>query len=108
LWPAESDPFRSPAPAWNEVAGPPQVTGEQQVEMIRDFLFGLPPDAAFPKPGQEATSPLVKAAPAEQLRSELEDNKAPGKGGKDNKKKPAPPPKPANKKTGALPGPSRM
>jgi hypothetical protein len=70
LWPSESDPFRSPSLAWNKVPGFPAVTGEQQAEMVRDFLFGLPPNVAFPLPGQEADSPLVRKAPPEQPKAE--------------------------------------
>lgn len=62
LWPSESDPFLTPPAAWNKVSDFPKVTGEQQVEMVRDFLFSLPRDAVFPKAGEEADSPLVKKA----------------------------------------------
>ncbi|HZF56712.1 MAG TPA: cytochrome c [Polyangiaceae bacterium] len=62
-WPSESDPFLSPAPAWTKVPNFPAVTSEQQAEMVRDFLFGLPRDAVFPPVGAEATSPLVRNTP---------------------------------------------
>jgi cytochrome c2 len=96
-WPSESDPFLSPAPAWNHIPSFPAVTGEEQVEMVRDFLFGLPPDAVFPRAGEEAGSPLVTkptlAMPAEGDKEEKKDAK--GKAA-------------APKRTGQAPGPARM
>ncbi|MEJ7728936.1 MAG: c-type cytochrome [Polyangiaceae bacterium] len=105
-WPAESDPFRSPAQAWDKApfpAGPwgDQATVELQVEAVRDFLFGLPSNAVFPPPGQEAASPLVRSAPAEAPAAEA----APAEGGKPGPgDKPAPKPGAVPKKTGMLPG----
>ena len=102
-WPSESDPFRSPAPAWNKVPGFPGVTGEQQVEMVRDFLFGLPRDAVFPPPGAEADSPLVKKQPASEPQATTENDKGDkgDKGDKTKKEK-------EKKRTGQLSVPARM
>src|ERR1700733_13362936 len=69
LWPSETDPFASDTPNWHKVPGPEGVTSEQQAEMVRDFLFSLPPDAVFPKAGEEADSPLVKKMTPEQLKA---------------------------------------
>lgn len=96
MWPSESDPFRSPPNAWNKIPGFPEVTAEQQAEMVRDFLFGLPPNAVFPKPGEEASSPLVKRSI--EPRADAKDKKDKAEKGKE---------KPA-KKTGALSGPARF
>ncbi|MEZ4302746.1 MAG: c-type cytochrome, partial [Polyangiaceae bacterium] len=63
MWPSESDPFLSPTPTWNKVPFRP-VTGEEQAELVRDFLFGLHPDSVWPVAGEEATSPLVTGQPA--------------------------------------------
>jgi cytochrome c551/c552 len=101
MWPAESDPFRSPPAAWTKVPDFPQVTTEQQVEMVRDFLFSLPPDAVFPKPGEEVLSPLVmKKPPIEQTQADKDDkdDKDKDKGGKGKDQKPAP------KRSGRLEG----
>jgi hypothetical protein len=108
-WPAESDPFRSPAPLWNKVPGFPQVTTEQQVEMVRDFLFSLPPDAVFPKPGEEALSPLVTKRPVEQPQAAKDEKNDKAKGDKDKGKgdkgkAPAAPPK----RTGRADGPAHL
>jgi hypothetical protein len=99
MWPAESDPFRSPAPVWEKVPWPGgQITTEQQVETVRDFLFGLPQGAVFPRPGEEASSPLVKTPAPEAPRSEVEEPKGKDKDkGKDKKKK-----------TGAIQGPAHL
>ncbi len=87
LWPSESDPFLTPPAAWNKVADFPKVTGEQQVEMVRDFLFSLPKDAVFPKAGEEADSPLVKKViPAPQPEADAAEKKD-GEGKDKDKKK---------------------
>ena len=50
---------------------PRGVTGEKQAEMVRDFLFGLPPDAVFPATVADvADSPLVKKLSPEQLKAD--------------------------------------
>jgi hypothetical protein len=91
-WPSESDPFLSPAPAWTKVPNFPPTTSEQQVEIVRDFLFGLPRDAVFPPIGGEATSPLVKGTPAqpgpgaEAAGEEKDTGKDKDKKGKDPKR----------------------
>jgi cytochrome c2 len=97
MWPSESDPFRSPALAWNKVPGFPAVTVEEQATMVRDFLFGLPPNATFPLPGQEADSPLVRKALPEQPKAEGEQAPADKAKAKDK-----------NKRTGQRPFPVRM
>lgn len=103
MWPSESDPFRSPTPKWNKVQGFPEVTVERQVEMVRDFLFGLTPDSKWPALGQEAASPLVKQPSLEAPTSEAADDKdADKKDGKDTKDKDK------KKRTGAIPGPARL
>jgi len=94
LWPTESDPFRSPPPNWNKVQGFPGITVERQVEMVRDFLFGLRPDSKWPVLGEEASSPLVKPHVLEGPRSEADDK---DKDNKDKDKK---------KRTGAVQGPA--
>jgi mono/diheme cytochrome c family protein len=101
LWPSEGDPFLAPPADWKVVPTPPGVTtGEQQVEMVRDFLFGLPEHAVFPKPGEEADSPLVKkVAPAEAKAQPDEKDK----GKKDDKAKGKNPPPP--RRAGQVPGP---
>jgi cbb3-type cytochrome oxidase cytochrome c subunit len=101
MWPSESDPFRSPSAAWTKVPNFPQVTTEQQVEMVRDFLFSLSPDAVFPAIGQEAGSPLVKQMPPEQPRSEAE------RGEKSKNKEPEKGKKPV-KRTGRIQGPAHL
>lgn len=63
LWPSEGDPFLSEVPRWTKAKAPEGITSERQVEIVRDFLFSLPPDAVFPKAGEEAGSPLVVDAP---------------------------------------------
>jgi cytochrome c2 len=99
-WPSESDPFRSPAPAWNKVPGFPATTTEQQVDLVRDFLFGLPRDAIFPAPGAEADSPLVKKAPAQQPQAAEEETDEKAKDKDKDKAK-------DKKRTGQLSQPSR-
>jgi len=82
LWPSESDPFLSDLPKWDKVPFRP-VTVEEQVELVRDFLFTLKADSVFPPVGQEATSPLVTGQPAQAPKAENEKDKAkagPGKG----------------------------
>ncbi len=102
-WPSESDPFRSPALAWTKVADFPAVTTEQQAEMVRDFLFSLPPDAVFPKAGDEASSPLVKKPSAADMQA-AKDAKD-DKGDKDKKDKDK---KDKNKQTGRIEGPAHL
>jgi hypothetical protein len=74
--------------------------------MVRDFLFGLPRDAVFPPIGGEATSPLVKGAPAqpEPGAEAAGDEKDTGKDtGKDKDKKSKDP-----KRTGQIGVPARL
>lgn len=100
FWPAESDPFRSPAPAWDKVPWPGgAITTEEQVEAVRDFLFSLKDGDVFPRAGEEADSPLVKRAGAEAPKPEAAAE-GKGKDKKDKDKKP--------KKTGSVPGPARF
>ena len=60
-FPGESDPFLSPAPGWKLVEGFPAVTGEEQVEIVRDFLYGMPAGVPFPAVGED---PMVFTLPA--------------------------------------------
>jgi hypothetical protein len=106
-WPSESDPFLSPPPAWNKVPGFPAVTSEQQVEMVRDFLYGLPRDAVFPKAGEEADSALVKNRPVEQPTAEAEGDKG-DKGDKAKDQKDEKDKKKDPKRTGQISVPARM
>jgi cytochrome c2 len=103
LWPSETDPFASDTPDWHKVRGPEGVTSEQQAEMVRDFLFSLPPDAVFPKGGEEADSPLVKKMTPDQIKAAAEgagNDKDKDKKDKDKKKNP--------RRAGALQGPARF
>jgi cytochrome c551/c552 len=99
MWPAESDPFLSPAPAWNKVPFRP-VTGEEQAEIVRDFLFSLKPDSTFPPVGEEATSPLVTGQLVAKAETEADKAKEKDKAAKDKAAKDK-----AGKKTGAIVGP---
>jgi hypothetical protein len=57
LW---SDPY-GPALPWDKVSvTPAPKTGDDQIEMVRDFLFTLQPDTVWPKAGEEAKSPVVQ------------------------------------------------
>src|SRR5262249_19680604 len=57
LW---SDPYATPLP-WDKVAvTPAPKSGEDQIEMVRDFLFTLTPDTVWPKSGEEAKSAVVQ------------------------------------------------
>jgi cytochrome c551/c552 len=63
MWPSEPDPFLSTTPNWNKVPFR-QVNNEEQVELVRDFLFGLKPDSVWPTTvGEVAASPLVTGQP---------------------------------------------
>ncbi len=103
LWPSETDPFSSDVPAWTKVPAPEEgITSERQAEMVRDFLFSLPPDAVFPKAGEEADSPLVKKMTAEQLKA------AADAAGNDKDKKDKDKDKKKNRRQGAIQGPARF
>ncbi len=128
MWPSESDPFLSGPAAWNKVPAPKDVTVDQQVELVRNFLFSLPQNAKFPTPGDEANSPLVKgASPSEEVAAEdapaddaapAEEPKPEPKKGKNGKPAPKKPPGPAKppvrgpakppKKTGQGPVPANL
>jgi cytochrome c2 len=103
LWPAEGDPFLGKLPDWNLAPTPEGVTtGEQQVEIVRDFLFGLPPNAVFPPAGEEASSPLVHTPAPGELKAQEDDK---DKGKKDDKGKGKnPPPRRAGQALGPLHG----
>ena len=63
MWPSEGDPFLSKTPAWNKVPFH-EVSSEDQVELVRDFLFSLKPDSVWPATVAEVpTSPLVTGQP---------------------------------------------
>jgi hypothetical protein len=87
LW---AEPF-GPALAWDKASvNPPPKTGEDQVEMMRDFLFTLRPDSVWPKAGDEAKSQVVQGGPEGPAGPSAEVEK-PEKGkGKPAKGKPAP------------------
>lgn len=113
LWPTEQDPFLSKVPEWKATpssVGIHGVTGEAQAEMVRDFLFSLPPDAKFPTSLAEvADSPLVKPPSPGGAKAEADTEKDK----KDKKGKPEPPGKGKVKaknprKTGAIQGPARF
>ena len=81
LWAGEQDPFLSKAPDWKLVPGFEDYTGEQQAEAVRDFLFGLPPGALFPKAGEELSSPLVRPQPIAGPEAGKKNDKAKQTGG---------------------------
>ncbi len=102
IWPSESDPFISGPQNWNHIAGYPTVTAEQQVEMVRDFLFSLPADAKFPATLDEvADSPLVKKRSLEQAAAAAADKGDKAKDKSKDKKLPL-------KKTGRIDGPAHL
>jgi cytochrome c551/c552 len=88
LFATEQDPFISKVPDWNLAPAPAEgITSEMQAEMVRDFLFGLTPDAKFPETVADvAESPLVKARAPEQMKAEVEPADGKDKG-KDKDKK---------------------
>lgn len=105
-WPSESDPFISGAQNWSHIPGYPVVTAEQQVEMVRDFLFSLPADAKFPATLEEvAESPLVKKRSLEQAAAAATDKGKDDKGKDKDKGKDT---KPPVKKTGRIDGPAHL
>ncbi len=62
LWP---DPY-GPALNWDKtITVPKPETGEDQVDLLRDFLFTLKPDTVWPKAGEEAKSAIVQGPPSE-------------------------------------------
>ena len=106
LWATEQDPFISKTPVWTKAPGPEGVTSEMQAEMVRDFLFGLAPDAVFPATIDDvADSPLVKNAPAAEAKAEADTGKDKDKKDKDKKDKKD---KDKKKKVGAIQGPARF
>ncbi len=89
LWPSESDPFLSPPGAWNKAPSPVNdITGEQQAEMVRDFLFQMPQGVPFPAVGSEADSPLVKKHLLDAPKAETDKDKKDKDKDKKDKKKP--------------------
>jgi cytochrome c2 len=97
LW---SDPYKGPLP-WDKVpVTPAPKSGEDQIDMVRDFLFTLQPDSVWPKAGEEAKSQVVQGGPSEEGGPSAQVDK-PEKGGKGNK--PGKQPKqPAPKKHGSI------
>ena len=62
LW---SEPY-GPALPWDKATlSPKPHSGEDQVEVMRDFLYTLRPDTVWPKAGEEAKSPVVQGGPSE-------------------------------------------
>lgn len=79
LWPSEGDPFISKTPTWNKVPFR-ELTSEDQVDLVRDFLFSLKPDSVWPATVEEvATSPLVTGQPV-SAKAETEADKKPQTG----------------------------
>jgi hypothetical protein len=79
-----------------------------QAEMVRDFLFGLAPNAVFPATVDEvADSPLVKNAPAAEAKAEADTDKGKDKKDKDKKGKDKKD-KDKKRKVGAVQGPARF
>jgi cytochrome c2 len=103
LW---ADPYGAPLP-WNKAhVAPAPAAGEDQVRMVRDFIFSLRPDSVWPKAGEEAKSPLVQGSGPEGAVAAEEEKGAAGTG-KGKGKKGEPPAKKAPKKHGEIGGPSR-
>ena len=75
------------------------MTGEEQAELVRDFLFALKPDSVFPPVGEEATSPLVTGQVVAKADAEA-DKAAKDKAAKDKAKDAG-----KGKTTGAVVGP---
>jgi cytochrome c2 len=85
LW---AEPY-GPALPWDKtVTVPKPKTGEDQVDLVRDFLYTLRPDTVWPKAGEEAKSPVVQGGPSEaeaggpSAAVEKPEKPAKGKGGK--------------------------
>jgi cytochrome c2 len=105
LW---GEPFGPPL-VWDKAAvTPPPKTGEDQIDLLRDFLFTLAPDSVWPKQGDEAQSAIVRGAPARPDGPSAEVESLGEKTG-DRTRKPAAPGKgkAAPKKSGSVstPGP---
>ena len=108
LWGTEQDPFISKVPEWKLAPGPEGVTSEMQAEMVRDFLFGLAPDAKFPASVADvASSPLVKNLSPEQRKAMAADGDADPSKDKNDKKGKADKAK-GKKQTGQIQGPARL
>jgi hypothetical protein len=87
LW---SDPYGPPL-SWDKVGvTPAPKSGEDQIELLRDFLFTLQPDSVWPKPGEEAKSQVVQggASGEEGPSAQAEKPEKGGKGNKPGKQKP--------------------
>jgi len=103
LW---SEPFGPPL-AWNKAPlTPAPKIGEDQVEVVRDFLFALRPDSVWPKAGEEGKSAIVLSGPEGAPSGPSADNEKPEKGEKGGKGKAPPKGKPAPKKHGGIGTPS--
>jgi hypothetical protein len=79
LW---SEPF-GPALTWDKATlSPPAKTGEDQVDVVRDFLFTLRPDSVWPKAGDEAKSGVVQGGSEGAAAGPSAEAEKPEKGGK--------------------------
>ncbi|HKQ71899.1 MAG TPA: c-type cytochrome [Polyangiaceae bacterium] len=93
-------PYTKMLTLWSDAYGPPLAwdkaplvpapkSGEDQVEVVRDFLFTLTPDSVWPKPGEEGKSPVVQGGPSPERGPSAESEKgAKGKGKKNEKNEP--------------------
>jgi hypothetical protein len=79
LW---SEPF-GPAATWDKgTLSPPPKTAEDQVDLVRDFLFTLRPDSVWPKAGDEAKSAVVQGGGEGAASGPSAEAEKPEKGGK--------------------------
>jgi hypothetical protein len=89
LW---ADPY-GPALPWDKaITTPKPKTSEDQIDLVRDFLYTLRPDTVWPKAGDEAKSQVVQGGPSEiettgpSAAAEKPEKPAKGKGKKAPKK----------------------
>jgi hypothetical protein len=101
LW---GEPYGPPL-AWDKAPVTPQPkTGEDQIDLVRDFLYTLGPDSVWPKQGEEAQSAIVQGGP-----SRAEGPRADVEGPVEKPKKPTAPPakgKGTLKKQGSVASPT--
>jgi len=101
LW---GEPYGPPL-TWDKAPVTPQPkTGEDQIDLVRDFLYTLAPDSVWPKQGDEAQSAIVQGGP-----SRPEGPRAEAEPPAEKPKKPAGAPakgKATQKKQGSLAAPS--
>jgi len=103
LW---SEPYGPPL-QWDKVAVTPRPkTGEDQIELLRDFLYGLRPDTVWPKIGEEAKSPVVQEGATESAGGGPIAEKPDKGGGGKVKGVPVKGKQPAPKKHGSIADPT--